>query len=254
MLIEFPDRGVIVTGAGHGMGRAIAHAFAARGARVRICDLDPAEIAETCRATPGGAIAGRVVDVGDRAAVHAFVAEAAAAFGGRVDILVNCAGGVRGQVGRPLEEIDERRWKELFEANVDGAFWFAQSVSQGMKAARRGRIVSISSGAGLGVSLTGIQGYASSKAALIGLTRQLGHELGPFGITVNSVSPGLIRSNPSTEKQWQAYGPDGQARIIENIAMKRLGSVEDIVAAVLFLASDHAGWITGQTLQVDGGK
>ncbi|MGE0717421.1 MAG: SDR family NAD(P)-dependent oxidoreductase [Alphaproteobacteria bacterium] len=253
MLIEFHDRGVIVTGAGHGMGRAIAHAFAARGARVWICDLDPAEIEETCRTATGHPMHGRAVDVGERTAVHAFVAEASAA-AGRIDILVNCAGGVRGQVGRPLEEIDAPSWKALFEANVDGAFWFSQAVAPGMKAVGNGRIVNISSGAGLGVSLTGIQGYASAKAALIGLTRQLGHELGPFGITVNSVSPGLVRSNPSTEKQWQAYGEDGQKRILDNIAMKRLGRPEDIVAGVLFLASEHACWITGQTLQVDGGK
>jgi 3-oxoacyl-[acyl-carrier protein] reductase len=256
MLIEFPDRGVIVTGGGHGFGRAIAHGFAARGARVWVCDLDEKNLAKTC--APNAAyrrpVQGRLVDVGDRDAVRRFVAEAEGASGGCIDVLVNNAGGVRGQVGRPLEEITPSQWKAIYEANVDGAFWFSQAVAPAMKAAKGGRIVNISSGAGLGVSLTGIQAYASAKAALIGLTRQLGHELGPFGITVNSVAPGFIRSNPSTERQWESYGAEGQKRLVESIALRRLGKPEDIVHAVLFFASDQANWITGQTLSVSGGK
>src|SRR5262249_10284544 len=145
-------------------------------------------------------------------------------------------------------------WRIIFDINVNGAFWFAQAAAPAMKAAKKGRIVNISSGAGIGVSLTGIQAYASAKAALIGLTRQLGHELGPFGITVNSVAPGFIRSNPTTEKQWDAYGAEGQKALVERIAMKRTGAPDDIAHAVLFFASDYAGWITGQVLSVDGGK
>ena len=110
------------------------------------------------------------------------------------------------------------------------------------------------SGAGLGISLTGIQAYASAKAGQIGLTRQLAHELGPWNITVNSVAPGFVRSNPTTERQWEAMGEDGQARLIQSIALQRLGTPEDIVHAVLFFASDYAGWITGQVLSVDGGR
>jgi 3-oxoacyl-[acyl-carrier protein] reductase len=256
MLIEFPDRGVIVTGGGHGFGRAIAQGFAERSARVWTCDLNEAALAETCAANPAHKhrIQGRPVDVGDREQVRRFIAEAEGACGGRIDVLVNNAGGVRGQIGRPLEEISERDWKVIYEANVDGAFWFAQAVAPGMKAAKTGRIVNISSGAGLGVSLTGIQAYASAKAALIGLTRQLGHELGPWNITVNCVAPGFIRSNPTTERQWASYGPEGQKRLIDSIALKRLGKPEDIVHAVLFFASDQANWITGQTLSVSGGR
>src|SRR5690348_15005145 len=130
----------------------------------------------------------------------------------------------------------------------------AQAVAPGMKAKRYGRIVNISSGAGLGVSLTGIQAYASAKAAQIGLTRQLAHELGPFGITVNNVAPGFVRSNPMSEKQWESYGAEGQKPLVESIALRRLGSAEDIAHAVLFFASDQAGWITGQVLSVSGGR
>ena len=96
--------------------------------------------------------------------------------------------------------------------------------------------------------------YAAAKAAQIGLTRQLAHELGPWGITANNVAPGFVRSNPTTERQWQSYGEEGQRGLVESIALKRLGSPSDIANAVLFFASDLAGWITGQVLSVDGGK
>jgi 3-oxoacyl-[acyl-carrier protein] reductase len=122
-----------------------------------------------------------------------------------------------------------------------------------MKKAKAGRIVNISSGAGIKVSLTGIQAYASAKAAQIGLSRQLAHELGPFGITVNNIAPGFVLSNPTTQKQWESYGEQGQKDLVDRIALKRLGSPDDIAHAVLFFASDYAGWITGQIISVSGG-
>jgi len=255
MIPEFNGRTVIVTGAAHGFGRAISVAFAARGASVWACDVLGDELRETerlCRAGDG-TCATRVVDVRDRRAVDAFVAEASAATG-RVDILVNNAGGVLGQVGRPLESVPPEQWQEIFNVNVTGVFYLAQAVAPGMKAARFGRIVNISSGAGLGISLTGIQAYASAKAAQIGLTRQLAHELGPWGITVNNIAPGFVRSNPTTERQWESYGEEGQRALIDRIALKRLGTPEDIANGVLFFASEQANWITGQVLSIDGGK
>jgi 3-oxoacyl-[acyl-carrier protein] reductase len=250
--IRFDQRTVIVTGAAHGFGREIAREFAALGADVWACDILADELAETA-ALAGLTCRVRTVDVTDREAVFAFVAEAAAERG-HVDVLVNDAGGVLGQVGRPLEEIPAGDWQSIFDVNVTAAFHFSQAVAPGMKQARYGRIVNISSGAGLGISKTGIQAYASAKAAQIGLTRQLAHELGPWNITVNNVAPGFVRSNPTTERQWQSYEEEGQRRLVEGIALKRLGSAEDIAHAVLFLASDHAGWISGVVLPVDGGK
>jgi 3-oxoacyl-[acyl-carrier protein] reductase len=191
--------------------------------------------------------------VTDKRAVEAFVSDASAA-SGRVDILVNDAGGVLGQVGRPLEEVTPADWQAIFDVNVTGAFYCSQAVAPGMKAARFGRIINISSGAGLGVSLTGIQAYAAAKAAQIALTRQLAHELGPWGITVNNIAPGFVRSNPTTERQWQSYGDEGQRALVERIALKRLGTIDDIAYGALFFASDFAGWITGQVLSIDGGK
>lgn len=251
MNIQFHNKTALVTGAAHGFGRAIAVGLAQRGASVWACDLLTEELTETqrlCQAA-GGQCAARTVDVTDRDAVGALVAEA-----GQIDILVNNAGGVLGQVGRPLEEITAQQWQGIFDVNVSGAFYCAQAVAPGMKAQHWGRIVNISSGAGLGISLTGIQAYASAKAAQIGLTRQLAHELGAWGITVNNIAPGFVRSNPTTERQWQAYGEAGQQALIESIALKRLGSAEDIAHAVLFFASEYAGWISGQVLSVDGGK
>jgi 3-oxoacyl-[acyl-carrier protein] reductase len=195
----------------------------------------------------------RTVDVRDREGVKSFVEEASRE-SGRVDILVNNAGGVVGQVGRPVEKVEPEEWQVIFDVNLTGAFNFCQAVTPAMKAATWGRIVNISSGAGLRVSLTGIQAYASAKSGLIGFTRQLAHELGPFGITVNCVAPGFVRSNPTTERQWESYGEEGQRKLIESIAMRRLGRPEDIAHAVLFLSSEYASWITGQTLSVDGGR
>lgn len=251
MKIAFDGQRVIVTGAGHGFGRAISKAFADAGALVWACDLNAAGLEET-RKLCGKACEVRTLDVSDRASVTAFVADAAGDTA--IDVLVNNAGGVRGQVGRPIEEITEQDWHTIFDVNVTGAFYFAQAVTPGMKQRKRGRIINISSRAGLEISLTGIQAYASAKAAQIGLTRQLAHELGPWGITVNNVAPGFVRSNPATERQWESYGEAGQRKLIESIALKRLGSPEDIAHAVLFFASDYAGWITGQVLSVDGGK
>ena len=254
METAFRDKTVIVTGAGHGFGRAIAHAFAVRGAWVFGCDINEDALAVTARAAPAGdrLSVGRL-DVTDRAAVRTYV-DAAQARTGAVDILVNNAGGVLGLVGQPIETVAAEDWQALVDVNLTAVFTMAQAVAAAMKAKGSGRVVNISSGAGLRYSLTGIQAYAAAKAGQIGLTRQLAFELGPYGITVNSVAPGFVRSNPTTERQWAAMGAEGQAALLESMATRRLGSVDDIVHAVLFFASGQSGWITGQTLSVDGGR
>ncbi len=244
MQISFEGRQAVVTGAAQGIGRAIARGLAAAGAQVLALDRDEAGLRECT----GPGLRTATADVTDAAAI------ARALDGVAPAILVHSAGGVCGQVGQPAEAVTPAQWGAILAVNLTGAFLMAQAVIPGMKAAGYGRIVTISSGAGIGVSLTGIQAYAAAKAGEIGLTRQLAHELGPHGITVNSVAPGFLRSNPASEAQWQAYGEDGQARMMERIALRRLGTPADIANAVLFLASDLAGWVSGQVLSVDGGK
>jgi 3-oxoacyl-[acyl-carrier protein] reductase len=122
-----------------------------------------------------------------------------------------------------------------------------------MKEAGYGRIVNISSGAGRSVSLTGIQAYASAKAGQIGFTRQTAHELGPYGITVNSIAPGFVLSNPTSIAQYESYGEEGQRKLVEGIATRRLGRAEDIAYGVLFFVSEQASWVTGQVISIDGG-
>ena len=207
MQLRFDARAVIVTGAAQGIGRAIATAFRDAGARVHVADLDAAGVRQAAEAL--GATA-HALDLSERASAHRLVADVAAAEG-RLDILALAAGGVRGQVGRAIEEVSESDWRVLFQANVDGAFWLAQAAAPLMKRAGWGRIVTISSGAGLRPSLTGIQAYAAAKHALVGLTKQLSWELAPHGVTVNSVAPGFVLSNPATQRQWQATARTGRS-------------------------------------------
>jgi 3-oxoacyl-[acyl-carrier protein] reductase len=251
MIIRFDEKIVAVTGAGHGFGREIARSFARLGAQVFATDLGDGGLAET--ASSGG-ITTQAVDLRDRAAGAAWIREIEAQTGRPIDILVNNAGGVAGQRPVPLEDVSDQDWNTIFDINVNAAFTLCRAAAPGMKRAGGGRIVNISSGAGLQPSLTGIQAYCSAKHAVVGLTRQLAHELGPFNITVNSVAPGFIRTNTATEAQWASYGEEGQKALVDRIAMKRLGSASDIANAVVFFASDLAGFVNGQVLQVDGGR
>jgi len=251
MNIRFDSKTVAVTGAGHGFGRCIARTFSGLGARVFATDLAADELAETAAATT---IATHVTDLRDRAAGAAWIRGIEDATGGPVHVLVNNAGGVAGQGPKPLDDVSDEDWNVLFDINVNAAFALCRAAAPAMKRAGWGRIVNTSSGAGLQPSLTGIQAYCAAKHAVVGLTRQLAHELGPFNITVNSVAPGFIRTNPATERQWDSYGADGQKALVERIAMKRLGTAQDIANAVLFFASDLAGFVNGQVLQVDGGR
>ena len=252
MNIRFDGKIVVVSGAGHGLGRAIAQSFAGLGAIVHGCDLSEKNLAETSR---GHGIFTQVVDLTDRRAAAGWIREIEShASGQGIYCLVNNAGGVAGQVWAPLEDVADEDWDRVFAVNVGAAMALSRAVAPGMKKAGKGRVVNISSGAGLQASLTGIQAYCSAKHAVIGLTRQLAHEFGPFGITVNSVAPGFIRSNPSSERQWESYGPERQKALVEGIALKHLGTAQDIANAVIFFASDLAAFVNGQIIQVDGGR
>jgi 3-oxoacyl-[acyl-carrier protein] reductase len=246
MLIEFTDKRILVAGAGRGIGRAIASAFAARGGRVVAADL--LEIGDLAGPdASGGAIEAHRIDVTDPQSIGEVLRVC-----GPCDVLVYVAGGVRGQRARPLEEVTRESFRQIVEANLTGCFLLAKAVVPGMKAKGSGRIVTISSRAGLATSLTGIHSYAAAKHAQIGLVRQLAFELGPFGITVNSVAPGFMATSPDYQRQWADYSEEFRRTYLERIAMRRMGTPDDVAHAVLFLASTYASWITGQVLPVTG--
>jgi len=249
MLIRFDGRTAIVAGAARGIGQAIARSLASDGARVIACDLLVDELAAIAgRMDAGGEIIAAKVDVTDENSIGEVVRAAGAA-----DILVYVAGGVRGQKLQPLEEVSADDFDAIVDANLKGAFLFAKAVAPGMKAKGQGRIVTISSRAGLATSLTGIQSYAAAKHGQIGLVKQLAQELGPFGITVNSVAPGFMATSPDYERQWSNWPAAFRDNFVNTIAMRRMGTPQDIANAVTFLASDNASWITGQTIPVTGG-
>lgn len=219
----------VVTGTAQGIGQAIARTLTDAGATVHEVDKD-------------------TVDLSVGPAVEEFFARI-----GNVDVLVNNAGGVTGQTHTPIDELTDAAWDAVVDANLRTTLNCTRAAARTMKRRRYGRIVTISSGAGRSVSLTGIQAYASAKAAQIGFTRQMAHELGPFGITVNCIAPGFVLSNPATQRQWESYGPDGQQALLEWIAVRATGKPEDIARGVLFFAAPSAGWVSGQTLSIDGG-
>lgn len=250
MRIQFENSVVVVSGAASGIGNAIAKGFASLGASVSACDMRTDGLAEL----EAAGIAVQSVDLADRRAAAAWIAGIEARCGGAIDVLVNNAGGVAGQTGRALEEVSDADWDQVMAINLGAAFALSRACVPAMKRAGHGCIVNITSGAATKPSLTGIQSYCATKHGLLGLTRQLAHELGPHGIRVNSVAPGLMLTNEATRSQWAAYGADRQRALLEGTALQRLGSAQDIVNAVVFLASDLSGFITGQHLQVDGGK
>src|ERR1700727_2189259 len=194
----------VVTGTAQGIGSAIADLLETEGATVHRVDKDD-------------------VDLRDSAAVDAFFAAL-----GELLILVINDGGVQGQTHTPIDELTDAAWDAVLDANLRTTLNCTRAAARLMKPARYGRIVNISSGAGRSVSLTGIQAYTSSKAAQIGFTRQMAHELGPHGITVNCIAPGFVLSNPTSIAQWESYGAEGQAKLLKGIATRRLGKAEDI--------------------------
>jgi 3-oxoacyl-[acyl-carrier protein] reductase len=247
MILDFRGKTVAISGAALGFGRAIGASFAAAGAHVYGCDiLDAPE--------DGVPISLAKVDLLDRQAAARWITSIESETGGPVDVLVCNAGGVAGQAHRPLEEVGDEDWNRVIEINLGSTFSLCRAAAPAMKRAGQGAIVTISSGAALQASLTGVQAYCSAKHAVLGLTRQLAHELGPYGIRVNSVAPGFVQTNPATTRQWASYSPEKQRQIVDSVALKRLGTPDEIAKVTMFLASDLASFVNGQILSVDGGR
>ncbi len=242
MKIDLTGRTALVTGSTRGIGRAIAEVLTESGARVAVVGRDQAKAAEVALAIGGGA-QGFSADVGDPASVVALVEAVEAAFG-QVDILVNNAGLTRDNI---LFRIKDDDWDVVLDANLRGAFIAIRAASRGMMKRRWGRIINIASIVGI----TGNKGqanYAASKAGLIGLTKSVAKELGSRNILVNAVAPGFIETDMTA-----AMTPEARTALSGQIPLDRLGSPKDIAGTVAFLASEHAAYITGQVLVVDGG-
>lgn len=241
----------LVTGAAHGIGAAVAEAAGNRGDRLVLVDVDAEGLLALCCQGTGGVI--RVAgDVKRGDTWDAAVREAEAVFGG-VDALVHNAGGSGGLAGRPLEEVSDAEWDAVVELNLRSAFLGARAVAPIMKRQQRGRIVFIGSETVRTGTMSGIQAYPAAKAGLSGLARQLAFELGPFGITVNVVAPGLVISSDRVRSQWERRPPEERAAHLQRIPLRRLGTPADIADVVVFMASEQARYMTGQTIFVDGG-
>jgi gluconate 5-dehydrogenase len=240
---------VLLTGAGRGIGRALAEAFAARGARVAANDITPMGLDETvARITASGAEARPfVADVASRMAVRAMVEEVQHAFG-RVDALVNNAGV---EPHADLMALDEWDWDRTLAVNLKGPFLLTQAVGRLMADQGGGVIVNIASIAGRAHGLKDRSAYVASKMGLIGLTREAARELAAYNIRVNAVCPGVIETEMTAALRQD---PAMMARWLDDIPLHRLGTPADVVGLVLFLCSPEAAYLTGQAINIDGGK
>ena len=246
---------VIITGAARGIGAATAWAFSKRGATAVIVDINgegAERVASEINEKGLSAIA-YTVDVSDVKAVDAVVEEVFKKFG-RIDILVNNAYISGGYA--LITEITQETWDSVIAVNLTGAFNFARAVSRKMVSAKYGKIVNISSGAGVNGSLSSGVQYPASKAGMIGLTKGLAADLAPFGINVNCITPGLIKTWEPEEMAKQATGwtLEKVKRYVDvEVPLKRVGEPEDIAETVVFLSSDAASYIVGEVVNVDGG-
>jgi len=250
-MIDYPHlwrldgRVALVTGAGHGIGRASAHALAQAGSRVAVSDLDGEAAGRVAAELAHGEA--HALDVADEDRVRAVIAEVAARHG-RLDILVNNAGiGAR----MPTVDMPSARWREVHAVSLDGTFLCAREAGRHMLAAGRGAVVNVASIMGLvGGAHYPNPAYHSAKGAVVNLTRALACEWGPFGVRVNAIAPTFART-----RLTEALLSDQEMarRLIEDTPMRRFVEAEEVAAAILFLASDAAAMITGAILPVDGG-
>ncbi len=242
----------IVTGSSRGIGRAIALAMAKEGAQVVVNgrNKDAEAVAEAIHSSGGKALA-IIADVTKELDAQRLADDTLAAFGS-IDILVNNAGG-----GSPrilIEDVQIELWEQQIMVNLTAAFLCSRVVIPQMKKQGSGRIINMSSQGGRSGSEMAATPYASAKAGLLGFTRQLAREGGPYGILVNSVAPGVILSGERMEKKWVARSDAERQEMLKAIPLGRLGKVEEIASVVVFLASEEASYISGAVIDVNGGR
>lgn len=233
----------LVTGASGGIGSAIAKGLAAQGARIALSGSNAEKLAAFA-ASLGGDHVQLPCNLADAAAVDALVPSAVEALGGKLDILVNNAGVTRDNL---ILRMKDEEWEDVIRVNLEAAFRLVRAAAKPMMKARFGRIISVTSVVGV-TGNPGQANYAASKAGLIGMSKALAQELASRNITVNCVAPGFIRS-----AMTDALNDAQKEAILGKIPAGALGEGEDIAAAVVYLASRDAGYVTGQTLHVNGG-
>lgn len=257
--MRLQERVAIVTGAASGIGKAIANRFAAEGALVIIADKNESAIPPAIEdiKAGGGQAAGIAVDVTDRPQIQAFMSEVVETYG-RIDILVNNAGITR---YRPFLTASAEDWDLVLNVDLKGVFFCVQAAAPHMIRQAYGKIVNISSALGTGTtphntagSPAGSAAYASAKAGVIQLTKTLARELGPHGINVNCVAPGTFLTPLTGATRTPKEVEEHIAFRTKTVVLNRLGQLEELASAVLFLASDEASYIAGHTLYVDGGR
>lgn len=242
-MFDLAGKTALVTGASGGIGSAIARALAARGARVALSGTRADALAAVAAGCGGDAVV-LPCNLGDTAAVDALVPAAVEALGGRLDILVANAGITRDNLAMRMKDAE---WDEVIRINLEATFRLYRAAARPMMKQRCGRLIAITSVVGV-TGNPGQANYAASKAGLIGMSKALAQELASRGITVNCVAPGFIVSAMTDAL------PDAQkAALTQRIPAGRLGEGGDVAAAVVYLASDEAGYVTGQTLHVNGG-
>jgi 2-hydroxycyclohexanecarboxyl-CoA dehydrogenase len=256
MDLGLAGRAVIVTGGASNLGRAITLGFAEEGARVVIADVDDAQARKVEREAPSGTITACHTDVTDPESVTAMVAFARRTMG-TVDVLVNSAGWT---IDRLFMEKPRAEWEREIAIDMWGFINCTRAVLDVMVEKRYGRVVSIGSDAGrMGEWREAV--YSGTKAGVIAMSKAIAREVGKFGITLNVVCPGLIVGSPETSgagsmwssEQLDKFTPEVREKAAKNYPLRRLGTADDVVPAVLLLASDRASYITGQTLSVSGG-
>jgi 2-hydroxycyclohexanecarboxyl-CoA dehydrogenase len=240
----------LVTGAAAGIGAACAKRLAEDGVAVGALDLDAERCADTVSAitADGGKAIALGADISSRAAVQAALAKLREAFG-PVTIIVNNAGVTD---FTPFEEVTEAQWEFVYKINVLGSFLVTQEALPDMKAASWGRIVNISSSSAQ-TGAIGMATYSSSKGAIITLTRSLAQELGPLGITVNNIPPGSVMGTIMSEANKDRFQIPVET-LLKSVPVRRLGEVADIANACAWLCSEASGYVTGQTIGVNGGR
>jgi 3-oxoacyl-[acyl-carrier protein] reductase len=254
--MSFQDKVSIVTGAGHGIGEATAKLLAERGATV-VCNSKSYSCKRVADeiTTSGGKAIHFIADVTNIDAVKVMVEETSRKFG-RIDILINNAGWWDVPQHQNIEDVEKDDWDRVLDVNLTGQFNCIRFVVPYMKRQKYGKIVNVGSGAGVVYSRTGIHAYAASKAGLGGLTRQLALELAASNINVNCIAPGLVYTGKGREVNSQVMTAEEEAdykEFINSVPAKRLGTPRDLANVIVFMASDEASYVHGQTLLVDGG-